>query len=94
MLINKYITGLYILHTVWTRLCILPAEDISAEDAANDVAQVRDVVDIRQGTGHKEVSFALLWQTERAKKADLGFNPPVSEFLTSCVLPQGHISRL
>lgn len=42
----------------------LPAENISAEDAANDVTQVGDVVDIRQGTGHKQVSLALLWQTE------------------------------
>lgn len=42
----------------------LPAENISTEDTANDVAQVGDVVDIRQGTGHKQVSLALLWQTE------------------------------
>lgn len=40
---------------------ILPAEDISAEDAANDVAQVGNIVDIRQGAGHKQVSLALLW---------------------------------
>lgn len=43
---------------------VLPAEDISAEDAADDVAQVRDVVDVRQGAGHKQVPLPLLWQTE------------------------------
>lgn len=48
-------------------LKFLPAEDISAEDAANDVAQVGDVVDVRQGAGHKQVSLALLWQTDRKK---------------------------
>lgn len=42
----------------------LPAEDICAEDAADDVAQMRDVVDVWQGTGHKNVSLALLWQTK------------------------------
>lgn len=42
----------------------LPAEDISTEDTANNVAQVGDVVDIRQGAGHKQVSLALLWQTD------------------------------
>lgn len=50
----------------------LPAEDISAEDAADDVAQVGDVVDIRQSAGHKQVSLALLWQTDR-KKTEWGF---------------------
>lgn len=67
-----------------------PAEDVSAEDAANDVAQVGDIVDVRQGTGHKHVSLALLWQTE--KKTDLDFNlqskncssPPRSPLLLSC----------
>lgn len=42
----------------------LPAEDVRTEDTANDVAQMRDIVDIWQGTGHKNVFLALLWQTE------------------------------
>lgn len=58
-------------------LKFLPAEDISAEDAANDVAQVGDVVDVRQGAGHKQVSLALLWQTDR-KKTELSLNLSVS----------------
>lgn len=58
-------------------LKFLPAEDISTEDAANDVAQVGDVVDVRQGAGHKQVSLALLWQTDR-KKTELRFNLSVS----------------
>lgn len=41
----------------------LPAEDIRTEDAADDVAQMRDIVDVWQGTGHKNVSLVLLWQT-------------------------------
>lgn len=48
-----------------------PAEDISAEDAANDVAQMGDIVDIWQRTGHKHVPFAFLWQTVRIKKKSL-----------------------
>lgn len=53
---------------------ILPAEDISTEDAADDVAQVGDVVDIRQSAGHQQVSLALLWQTDRTgKKTERGF---------------------
>ena len=40
---------------------VLPAEDISAEDAADDVAQVRDVVDVRQGARHEQVPLPLLW---------------------------------
>lgn len=47
-----------------------PAEDISAEDAANDVAQMGDVVDIWQRTGHKHVPFAFLRQTVRIKKRE------------------------
>lgn len=42
----------------------LPAEDISTEDAADDVAQMRDIVDVWQSTGHKNVFLVLLWQTE------------------------------
>lgn len=50
------------------KIQFLPAEYVSAEDAADDVAQVGDVVDIRQGTRHKEVSLALHWQTEKKKR--------------------------
>lgn len=42
----------------------LPAEDICTEDTANDVAQMRYIVDVWQSTGHKNVSLVLLWQTE------------------------------
>lgn len=42
----------------------LPAEDVPAEDAADDVAQMRDIVDVWQGAGHKDVSLVLLWQTK------------------------------
>lgn len=46
----------------------VPGEDISAEDTADDVSQVGDVVDIRQGTGYQDVSLALLWQTGEKKR--------------------------
>lgn len=49
---------------------ITPGEDVSTEDTADDVAQVGDIVDIRQGAGHQDVFLALLWQTNRIKKAD------------------------
>lgn len=52
----------------WDLKKFLPGEDVSAEDTANDVAQVGDIVDVRQGTGHQDVSFALLWQTEEKKQ--------------------------
>lgn len=54
----------------------LPAEHISAEDAADDVSQVGDVVDVRQGTGEQDVPLAFLWQTNR-KQTDPGFNLPI-----------------
>lgn len=44
-----------------TRIKGSPGENIGAENTANDVTQVGDVVDIRQCTGHKDVSFPLLW---------------------------------
>lgn len=43
---------------------VLPAEDVSAEDTADDVAQMRDIVDVWQSTGHKDVFLVLLWQTD------------------------------
>lgn len=46
----------------------LPGEDISTENAANDVSKVRDIVDIWQSAGHKDVSLALLWQTVMGAK--------------------------
>lgn len=42
---------------------LAPAEDVGAEHAANDVAQMGDVVDVWQRTGHKHVPLAFLWQT-------------------------------
>lgn len=38
----------------------VPGEDISTEDTANNIAQVGDVVDVRQSTGQKDVPLALL----------------------------------
>lgn len=38
----------------------IPGEDVSAEDTAYNVAQMGDIVDIRQGTGQKDVPLALL----------------------------------
>ena len=35
----------------------IPREHVGAENTANDVAKMRDVVDIREGTCHKEVTF-------------------------------------
>ncbi len=35
------------------KIKFLPAEDVSAENAADDVAQVGNVVNIRQGAGHE-----------------------------------------
>lgn len=49
----------------------LPAEDVRAEDAADDVAQMGDVVDVRQSTGHQNVSLALLWQTDEKQTEKL-----------------------
>lgn len=44
-------------------LIFAPAEDVGAEHAANDVAQVGDVVDVRQCAGHQHVAFAFPRQT-------------------------------
>lgn len=43
-------------------MILLPAEDIGAEDTADDVAQMRDIVDVWQSTGHKNVFLVPLWQ--------------------------------
>ena len=55
------------------KLCItdeesLPREDIGTEHTADDVAQVRDVVDIGQGTGDQNVPLPRLWQTRHNNK--------------------------
>lgn len=59
-------------------MILLPAEDIGAEDTADDVAQMRDIVDVWQSTGHKNVFLVLLWQadeklTERFECQDVLF---------------------
>ena len=37
----------------------IPCKDISTQNATNDVAKVRDIVDIGQGTGYEYVAFTL-----------------------------------
>ena len=38
-----------------------PGVYISREDAANNIAQVRDIVDIRKGGRNHDVSFPVFW---------------------------------
>ena len=46
-----------------------PGEDVSGEDAADDVAEVGDVVDVGQGGGDEDVSTTLHRQLRRARFA-------------------------
>lgn len=53
-----------------------PGEDVGTEDTANDVTQVWDVVDVRQGTGDQDITLVLFWQAattdkKMKKKTDL-----------------------
>lgn len=68
---------------------LAPAEDVGAEHAANDVAQMGDVVDVWQRTGHKHVPLAVLWQTGGRGVGDGGtthtrFNLSVSSLTVKC----------
>lgn len=66
---------------------LAPAEDVGAEHAANDVAQMGDVVDVWQRTGHKHVPLAFLWQTGGRAEGGGGhrrFNLSVSSLTVTC----------
>lgn len=64
---------------------LAPAEDVGAEHAANDVAQMGDVVDVWQRTGHKHVPPAFLWQTGGwAGGGHRRFNLSVSSLTVTC----------
>lgn len=40
----------------------VPSKDIGAQDAADDVAEVGDIVNIWQGTGDEDVSLSWYWE--------------------------------
>lgn len=48
----------------------IPCKDVSTQNTADDVPQVRDVVDIGQSAGDKDVSFT--WNREAEHRGKRG----------------------
>lgn len=71
-----------------------PAEDVGAEHAADDVAQMGDVVDVWQRTGHKHVPLAFLWQTGGRVGGGGGGHTHTGSLIYQCHHLHLHVTRL
>ena len=54
----------------------IPCKDVSTKDTPNDVAKVRDIVDIGEGTGYQDVALSLHWKSGDQNDRWYAYNPP------------------